>query len=48
LGGIEASRIRDCEALGFDGVAALGGVWNAPDPVAAFRALQSACQEVTP
>lgn len=39
LGGIDASRLADCRALGFDGAAALGAVWLSPDPVAAFTEL---------
>lgn len=39
LGGIDASRLADCRALGFDGAAALGAVWLSPDPVAAFTDL---------
>ena len=42
LGGIDATRIPLCRALGFDGVAVLGTVWQSPNPVAAFRALQRA------
>jgi len=37
LGGVSAERIPECRALGFDGVAVLGAIWQAPDPVAAFR-----------
>lgn len=39
LGGIDAERIPECRALGFDGVAVLGAIWQAPDPVAAYRFL---------
>ncbi len=39
LGGIDSSRLAACRALGFDGVAALGAVWQAPDPVSAFSKL---------
>jgi len=42
LGGIDASRIPACRELGFDGVAVLGAVWQSPDPVNAFHALQDA------
>jgi len=41
LGGISAERIDRVRELGFDGVAVLGAVWQAPDPVAAYRELQS-------
>lgn len=39
LGGIDAERIPECRALGFDGVAVLGAIWQAPDPIAAYRFL---------
>jgi thiamine-phosphate pyrophosphorylase len=51
LGGMTAQRIHDCRALGFDGVAILGAVWNAADPVAAFLQFQDASRrraEVVP
>ena len=41
LGGIDASRIAACRELGFDGVAVLGAVWLASDPVRAFNDLQN-------
>jgi thiamine-phosphate pyrophosphorylase len=44
LGGVTAQGLRYCQALGFDGVAILGAVWNAADPVAAFLQFQSASQ----
>lgn len=40
LGGVTIDRIPQVRALGFDGAAVLGAVWQAPDPVAAFSALQ--------
>ena len=43
LGGIDASRVESCRALGLDGIAVLGAVWNARDPVAAFLQLQARC-----
>ena len=43
LGGVTTHKLRDCRALGFDGVAVLGAVWNAADPVAMFRQFQNAC-----
>lgn len=42
LGGIDASRIRACGDLGFDGVAVLGALWQASDPVRVFNELQNA------
>jgi thiamine-phosphate pyrophosphorylase len=42
LGGITAERLPQVRALGFDGVAVLGAVWQANDPVAAFCEIKSA------
>lgn len=39
FGGISASNIRECRKAGFDGVVVVGAVWNASDPVSAFRNL---------
>jgi thiamine-phosphate pyrophosphorylase len=41
LGGIEGHRMETVRQMGFAGAAVLGAVWQSPDPVAAFRALQS-------
>lgn len=41
LGGIEAPRLAAVRQAGFTGAAVLGAVWQSPNPVAAFRALQS-------
>ena len=42
LGGIDRSRLPACRSLGFDGVAVLGAVWHAADPIRAFTELQHA------
>ncbi|WP_299764227.1 thiamine phosphate synthase [uncultured Dokdonia sp.] len=42
MGGINAQTTPEAVKLGFKGVGALGGVWNAPDPVQAFKEMQSA------
>lgn len=42
LGGIDASRLAACRALGFDGVAVLGAIWNSADPRQAFLGIRSA------
>ncbi|MBW8781038.1 MAG: thiamine phosphate synthase [Verrucomicrobia bacterium] len=42
LGGIDASRLPACRDFGFDGVAVLGAIWQAADPVRAFNELQHA------
>ena len=44
LGGIDADRIPACREYGFDGVAVLGAVWQAADPVRAFNKLNQACR----
>ena len=40
LGGVTPDRVAECLAAGAHGVAAIGAVWNAPDPVAALRAFE--------
>lgn len=40
LGGITADNANRCRAAGFDGIAVLGAVWQAVDPVRAFTQLQ--------
>jgi len=47
LGGVTAQGVHICRALGFDGVAILGAVWNSADPVATFREFQSASLRMT-
>ncbi len=42
LGGIDTSRFPACRDLGFDGVAVLGAIWQAADPLRAFGELQEA------
>jgi thiamine-phosphate pyrophosphorylase len=42
LGGVTADRLTRCAELGFDGVALLGAVWQAADPLAAFNEFQTA------
>jgi thiamine-phosphate pyrophosphorylase len=42
IGGITAEVLPYCAELGFDGVAALGSIWTAADPVAAFMELHRA------
>jgi thiamine-phosphate pyrophosphorylase len=41
LGGITANTAPRAVALGFDGVAVLGAIWQAADPVAAFTEIHS-------
>lgn len=40
LGGIDASNYQQALAGGADAVAVLGSIWNHPDPVAVFHAIQ--------
>lgn len=42
LGGVELSRIANARSLGFDGVAVLGAIWQAADPIDAFNELNTA------
>ncbi len=42
LGGINEDRVRKAAALGFSGVAGLGGIWCRKDPVYAFLKLKKA------
>jgi thiamine-phosphate pyrophosphorylase len=42
LGGITAAGFPQIRVFGFDGVAVLGAVWQADDPVAAFCEIQDA------
>jgi thiamine-phosphate pyrophosphorylase len=40
LGGITTDRVPAVRARGFDGIAVIGAVWQAPDPLRAFAELQ--------
>jgi thiamine-phosphate pyrophosphorylase len=42
LGGITPERVGEVHALGFDGVAVLGAIWGAADPVRVFGNFQEA------
>jgi thiamine-phosphate pyrophosphorylase len=42
MGGINAHTTPEAVRLGFKGVGALGGIWNAQDPVQAFREMKTA------
>jgi thiamine-phosphate pyrophosphorylase len=37
VGGITPEHVEGCRALGFDGVAILGALWNATQPLAVFK-----------
>lgn len=40
FGGITSANIRKCRKCGFDGVVVVGAVWNASNPVSAFKNLR--------
>lgn len=40
FGGVTPTNIRQCRKHGFDGVVVVGAVWNASNPIAAFRNLK--------
>ncbi|HWK90550.1 MAG TPA: thiamine phosphate synthase, partial [Longimicrobium sp.] len=37
IGGVAAARVREARDAGAAGVAAIRGIWSAPDPAAAVR-----------
>jgi thiamine-phosphate pyrophosphorylase len=41
IGGVTSGHLVQCRQLGFDAVAVLGAVWQAPDPCAAFVNLRN-------
>lgn len=43
LGGIDEGKIEKAAQLGFDGVALLGAIWSAADPVDKFQVIQKLC-----
>lgn len=47
MGGINAQTTPAAVALGFKGVGALGGIWNADDPVHAFLEMKDAFAKAT-
>jgi thiamine-phosphate pyrophosphorylase len=46
LGGVNAQNIAQCAALGFDGVAVLGAVWQSPNPLKALLDLYQGSQDL--
>ena len=48
LGGITVSKVVVASKMGFGGVAVLGAVWLAADPVSAFEELQEECTRQGP
>jgi len=46
IGGVTSGHLVQCHQLGFDAVAVLGAVWQAPDPCAAFVNLRNECLRV--
>ena len=47
MGGINAQTTPEAVNLGFKGVGALGGVWNAENPVSAFKEMKNAFAKAT-
>ena len=47
MGGINAQTTPEAVSLGFKGVGALGGVWNAENPVSAFKEMKNAFAKAT-
>ena len=47
MGGINAQTTPEAVKLGFKGVGALGGVWNAKNPVSAFKEMKNAFAKAT-
>lgn len=43
LGGITVDKLPELHELGFAGVAVIGSVWLAADPMRSFEELKSAC-----
>lgn len=48
LGGIEANTCPEVSAAGFDGIAVLGAIWQASDPVQSFKNIQHAWHTTAP
>ena len=46
LGGIDEDNIEQAREWGFDGVAALGSIWRAKDPVEKFKQLKVRCTQL--
>ncbi len=45
LGGVDRNGIPVLKQHGFDGAAILGAIWNAQDPVAAYKEIQAATKQ---
>jgi thiamine-phosphate pyrophosphorylase len=48
LGGVDETKILACRDMGFYGVALLGSIWQAPDPVENFKEIKELCKAVSP
>lgn len=46
LGGIDARNFEAVLKQGADGIALLGGIWQAPDPVTVYKTIQSAYEQL--
>jgi thiamine-phosphate pyrophosphorylase len=47
IGGVDRSTLERCRAIGFDGAAVLGAVWQAHHPVTTFLDLRAAADTTT-
>ena len=46
LGGISENNISEAKKLGYTGIAVLGSVWNAENPIKEFKKIQDVCNQV--
>lgn len=47
LGGIDLNNIDQVKAMGFDGIALLGSIWNEPaQAIINFKKIQAKCQQI--
>ncbi|MGL1889654.1 MAG: thiamine phosphate synthase [Reichenbachiella sp.] len=45
MGGVTADNLPGFKTLGFKGVGVLGGIWNSPDPVDAFKKMKTSFEQ---
>jgi thiamine-phosphate pyrophosphorylase len=44
MGGVDEDKIEKARAMGFDGVAILGGLWKSAEPVEKFKRIKELCK----